>query len=214
MANQVKPFQSNIALGYFAWCIGDDYNEPEGTVFFDAPPNIGDTCILCDGKTWTVTKESNEQMEISVALIMTTSITISEEAKSVGKGMSEDSLTYKIVCERAQLAIDSATEKLTAENERLREVVEAVLLFHSASPWTEAKKVEWWNKTQTIEATTRNLCDAARLRLGKLPSCFGDFTGMLPAHLPPGMRLNHDQRNALAILKPQLPTNPNQGEKR
>jgi len=75
--------------------------------------------------------------------------------------------------------------------------LEAVLLFHSASPWSEAKKTQWWNLTQTNEATTRTLCDTARIALGKLPSCFGDFTGMRPSELPSDLPLNDEQRNAL-----------------
>lgn len=81
------------------------------------------------------------------------------------------------------------------------DALEAVLLFHSASPWTEANKIQWWNLTQTNEATTRNLCDAVRLALGRLPSCFGDFAGRMPTELPPDMRLTHEQRNALEKLK-------------
>lgn len=82
-----------------------------------------------------------------------------------------------------------------------RKALEAVLLFHSSSPWTESKRTDWWNLTQTNEATTRNLCDTVRLALGQLPSCFGDFTGRLPTEIPPDLRLNHDQINALEWLK-------------
>ena len=82
------------------------------------------------------------------------------------------------------------------------DALEAVLLFHSASPWDEAKKTAWWNCTQSNEATTRVLCDTVRLALGRLPSCFGDFKGRQPSDLPPDMRLTHEQRNALAILDP------------
>ena len=67
MSKQVKPFQSNICIGYMVWCEyhdGETAPEPEGTVFFDGPPKIGDTAVLSDGKTWKVTRESNEQMEI------------------------------------------------------------------------------------------------------------------------------------------------------
>lgn len=82
----------------------------------------------------------------------------------------------------------------------LLDALEAVLLFHSASPWTEAKKIQWWNLTQTNEATTRNLCDKVRISLGRLPSCFGDFTGKLPNNIPSDMRLSHEQRNALELI--------------
>ena len=66
MANQVKPFEVSICLGFMVWCCGDDFNEPEGTVFFDASPKIGDTAVLSDGQTWRVVRESNEQAEISM----------------------------------------------------------------------------------------------------------------------------------------------------
>ncbi len=79
--------------------------------------------------------------------------------------------------------------------------LEAVLLFHSTSPWDHAKQIHWWNLTQRNEATTRILCDVVRLALGKLPSCFGDYTGRLPAALPPDMPLNHEQRNGLIELR-------------
>lgn len=69
MAKQVKPFQVSIALGYLVWCDCDSYLEPEGTVFFDSPPQVGDKAILCDGKEWTVVRGSNEQMEITMALV-------------------------------------------------------------------------------------------------------------------------------------------------
>jgi len=64
MATPVKLFQNNITLGYFVWCVGDDFLEPEGVIFFDSPPKIGDTAILSGGKLWKVCRESNEQMEI------------------------------------------------------------------------------------------------------------------------------------------------------
>jgi len=86
------------------------------------------------------------------------------------------------------------------QKQALVAALEAVLLFHSASPWTEAKKTQWWNLTQTNEATTRNLCDTVRLALGRLPSCFGDLAGKLPTEIPSDMPINHEQRKALARL--------------
>lgn len=83
---------------------------------------------------------------------------------------------------------------------KLTEALEAVLLFHSASPWTEEKRTHWWNLTQTNEATTKNLCDTVRIALGRLPSCFGDFTGRLPQELPPDFPYSHEQRNALVLI--------------
>jgi len=88
-------------------------------------------------------------------------------------------------------------------NDAKTNALKAVLLFHSASPWDQAKSTEWWNLTQSNEATTRVLCDTVRLALGKLPSCFGDFTGKDPADIPADMRLTHEQRNALEVLKYQ-----------
>jgi hypothetical protein len=85
--------------------------------------------------------------------------------------------------------------------QRMRDALKATLLFHSASPWTPAQHTEWFNLTQTTEATTRNLCDAVRCALGLLPVCFGDFTGRMPDELPAGMPLTHEQRNALERLK-------------
>lgn len=86
--------------------------------------------------------------------------------------------------------------KTTPEN-----ALEAVLLFYSASPWTEAKRTQWWNLTQTNEATTRNLCDTARYALGRLPSCFGDFAGRAPTELPADLRLSNEQLTALDWLE-------------
>jgi len=81
-----------------------------------------------------------------------------------------------------------------------RDVLEAVLLFHSASPWTEAKREQWLALTQTTEATTRVLCDTVRIALGRLPSCFGDFTGKFPSEIPSDMPLSVEQRIALERL--------------
>lgn len=84
--------------------------------------------------------------------------------------------------------------------DKAEEALKAFLLFYLASPWDEAKRTQWWNATQTSEATTRNLCDTARYALGLLPSCFGDFTGRTPDSIPPDMRLSHEQQNALRRL--------------
>ncbi len=47
-----------------------------------------------------------------------------------------------------------------------RDALEAVLLFHSASPWTPEKQARWAKLTGEQEATTRALCDAVRRALG------------------------------------------------
>jgi hypothetical protein len=49
---------------------------------------------------------------------------------------------------------------------RYRDALEAVLLFHSASPWTPEKQARWAKLTGEAEATTRALCDAVRRALG------------------------------------------------
>lgn len=85
-------------------------------------------------------------------------------------------------------------------NDKMSDALEAVLLFYSAPHWGEAEKTQWWNLTQTDEATTRNLCDTVRMALGKLPSCFGDFKGKPPSELPSDMRLSREQQVALEIL--------------
>lgn len=56
--------------------------------------------------------------------------------------------------------------------EKAKRALQAVLLFHGAGPWDGAKRMEWVNimaevlgekvKGNTLEATTRNLCNLAR----------------------------------------------------
>lgn len=60
-------------------------------------------------------------------------------------------------------------EKIQAQR---NDALKAVLLFHSASPWTTAKRTEWGGICQNIlghsgydsgwEATTKVLCDLVR----------------------------------------------------
>lgn len=40
--------------------------------------------------------------------------------------------------------------------------VRAALLFHSASPWDDTKRLRWLELTGSTEATTRALCDFLR----------------------------------------------------
>lgn len=47
-----------------------------------------------------------------------------------------------------------------------RNALEAVLLFHSSSPWDDAKRARWRELTGSEEATVRVLCDLARAALG------------------------------------------------
>lgn len=95
---------------------------------------------------------------------------------------------------------------------QLREALEAVLLFHCAAHWDGARRTQWWNYTQTQEATTLNLCDTVRIALGKLPSVFGDFAGRYPSEIPSDMPLSHEQRNALERLGlPRYPSHLKDG---
>jgi len=38
----------------------------------------------------------------------------------------------------------------------------AVLLFHRGGPWTEADQQLWFMLTDTMDVTTKSLCDLAR----------------------------------------------------
>lgn len=69
MAKQTEPFKTPITLGYMVWCDyqdGETPPEPEGIVYFDSPPSIGDVATLSDGKTYKVKSLPNEQMEVTV----------------------------------------------------------------------------------------------------------------------------------------------------
>lgn len=52
-----------------------------------------------------------------------------------------------------------------AKIERLREAVEACLLFHDAAEWDAGKRLAWHRLTGSSEATTKVLCDTARAAL-------------------------------------------------
>jgi hypothetical protein len=54
-------------IGYLVWCC-HDFREPEGTVWFDHEPMIGEKIKLCDGKEWTITKIRQETFELDVKL--------------------------------------------------------------------------------------------------------------------------------------------------
>lgn len=43
--------------------------------------------------------------------------------------------------------------------------LEAVLLFHDASPWDVTKRYAWYALTRSTEATTKVLCDTVRKAL-------------------------------------------------
>jgi hypothetical protein len=48
---------------------------------------------------------------------------------------------------------------------RLENALKATLLFHRGGPWTAADAAEWLRLTETSEATTQMLCNAARKAL-------------------------------------------------
>lgn len=45
--------------------------------------------------------------------------------------------------------------------------LEAVLPFHRPGPWEQEQPNAWYNRTQTTEATTANLCLTARKALSE-----------------------------------------------
>lgn len=51
------------------------------------------------------------------------------------------------------------------QNRLLTAALAAVLLFHSQGEWDQAKRIKWFNLTQSTEATTEVLCDVARAAL-------------------------------------------------
>lgn len=54
---------------------------------------------------------------------------------------------------------------LTERIFRLRDALEAVLLFHSASPWDDEKRKKWERYSGGAEATTRILCSLVRVAI-------------------------------------------------
>lgn len=48
---------------------------------------------------------------------------------------------------------------------RMGKALDAVLLFHSGSPWTDEKRAAWRRASGQDEATTKVLCDVVRLAL-------------------------------------------------
>lgn len=53
---------------------------------------------------------------------------------------------------------------MTTENNRERDLLRAVLLFHSAGAWTNERRDEW-ARIIGGSATTKRLCDAIRATL-------------------------------------------------
>lgn len=63
-------------------------------------------------------------------------------------------------------SVDNA--RLIAAAPEQHAALNAVLLFHSASPWDEQKREAWRAITGTDESTTKVLCDHIRSVLGKV----------------------------------------------
>lgn len=56
-----------VLYGYLAWCLGEDFMEPEGTVYFHKPPTKGDSVVLpSDGSTWIVKSVRDDTAEVVV----------------------------------------------------------------------------------------------------------------------------------------------------
>lgn len=51
---------------------------------------------------------------------------------------------------------------LCVEVRRLRDALEAVLMFHSAGPWGGQQQMKWDRLTGCAEPTTKGLCDVVR----------------------------------------------------
>lgn len=50
----------------------------------------------------------------------------------------------------------------------LERVAKALILFHAPGPWDGKRAEEWFNLTHSSEATTKGLCDLARVALKKI----------------------------------------------
>lgn len=61
-------------------------------------------------------------------------------------------------------AAAQACSILAADNARLREALELVLLFYN-STWDEKQRDKWWAITGKDEATTKVMCDHIRAAL-------------------------------------------------
>ncbi len=68
---------------------------------------------------------------------------------------------------RSQAAESEANARLIAAAPNLRDVAEALILFHSGDPWDETKRLRWLQLTGADEATTKTLCDLARAAIAK-----------------------------------------------
>lgn len=64
--------------------------------------------------------------------------------------------------DEANAALMAKAPELLGDIQKLREAVEAVLMFHSAGPWDTQKLNRWDGLTKHAEATTKGLCDYLR----------------------------------------------------
>ncbi len=60
-----------------------------------------------------------------------------------------------------------ANARLIAAAPNLRDVAEALILFHSGDPWDGTKRLRWLQLTGADEATTKTLYDLARAAIAK-----------------------------------------------
>lgn len=73
--------------------------------------------------------------------------------------MRTDEKSVRRALEHAELS--------AASTGRLRDALEAVLLYHSSGSWDVAKRDRWVALTGSLEATTKVLCDVVRLALAE-----------------------------------------------
>jgi len=50
-------------IGYLVWVDCDNYYEPEGTVFFDHEPHVGERVKLCDGAEYSINRVNHNSLE-------------------------------------------------------------------------------------------------------------------------------------------------------
>lgn len=70
--------------------------------------------------------------------------------------------SLNLVQNEIRSAARAEAEQLRERVRVLEDAVEMVLLYHSASPWDDAKTKRWERWTGRDEATTKALCDQLR----------------------------------------------------
>lgn len=78
---------------------------------------------------------------------------------------AEANLDFACACSTAVPALLARIAEQDAKNARLREALEACLLFHDSGSWDMEKRLSWQRLTRQSEATTRALCDTLRAAL-------------------------------------------------